>query len=250
MSVNKKPELGAMQLMSLQEGDFTFEKLDLLPEITTSDFTVLVFGEITTETSRRVCRQILDCNLIDPERPIKIIINSGGGDVSAMWAMIGVMQSVSNPKITYAFGEAQSAAFVLLVSGDLRYCFENTLLMDHEEYTAMEGTFTQLTSQQKMLNISHEQFKKHYEECTGLSWERLQKTIFEVGKNIYLNPIEALELHCVDVIIKSKPRARKDFIETISKETLGAESEVIIAEGLFKGEKKVAESVKKRKKNV
>ena len=94
--------------------------------------TILITGEITEKTANVVCSQIQALSLSAPESPIKIIINTQGGDVIQALAIFDVMRAVSCPIITMVQGLAASAGFMLVQGGDLRLAFPNARLFFHE----------------------------------------------------------------------------------------------------------------------
>ena len=53
----------------------------------------------------------------DPEKDINIYINSPGGDITALFAIYDTMKYVRPDKSTFCFGQAASAAAVLLAAG-------------------------------------------------------------------------------------------------------------------------------------
>ena len=54
---------------------------------------------------------------VNSERDINLYINSPGGDVVGLFAIYDTMQFVSNDVSTICFGQAASAAAVLLAAG-------------------------------------------------------------------------------------------------------------------------------------
>ena len=64
-----------------------------------------------------ICAQLLHLESENPERDISIYINSPGGDVNAMFAVYDTMQYIRPDLTTICFGQAASAAAVLLAAG-------------------------------------------------------------------------------------------------------------------------------------
>ena len=64
-----------------------------------------------------VCAQMLFLESEDPEKDINIYINSPGGDITALFAIYDTMKYVRPDKSTFCFGQAASAAAVLLAAG-------------------------------------------------------------------------------------------------------------------------------------
>ncbi|MCZ2224466.1 MAG: ATP-dependent Clp protease proteolytic subunit [Chitinophagales bacterium] len=65
--------------------------------------------------------------------PIRIYINSNGGDVMALYNIYDVMQIINSPIYTICIGKAYSAAAVILAAGSPghRYAFKHSDVMIH-----------------------------------------------------------------------------------------------------------------------
>ena len=64
-----------------------------------------------------ICAQLLHLESENPDKDINIYINSPGGDITALFAIYDTMQFVKPDISTICFGQAASAAAVLLAAG-------------------------------------------------------------------------------------------------------------------------------------
>src|SRR5205823_5849380 len=64
-----------------------------------------------------VCAQLLHLESENPDKDINIYINSPGGDITALFAIYDTMQYIKPDISTICFGQAASAAAVLLAAG-------------------------------------------------------------------------------------------------------------------------------------
>ena len=64
-----------------------------------------------------VCAQLLHLESENPDKDINIYINSPGGDITALFAIYDTMQYIKPDIATICFGQAASAAAVLLAAG-------------------------------------------------------------------------------------------------------------------------------------
>ena len=64
-----------------------------------------------------VCAQLLHLESENPDKDINIYINSPGGDITALFAIYDTMQYIKPDITTICFGQAASAAAVLLAAG-------------------------------------------------------------------------------------------------------------------------------------
>ena len=64
-----------------------------------------------------VCAQLLHLESENPDKDINIYINSPGGDITALFAIYDTMQYIKADITTICYGQAASAAAVLLAAG-------------------------------------------------------------------------------------------------------------------------------------
>lgn len=115
-------------------------------------------GDITHEDADIIHSQIYFYNKMDAmdgvpaeERaPIKIYIDSLGGDLDAGFSIISSIKTSTTPVYTYNIGRAWSYAFFILVCGHRRFGVQNSTYLFHE------GSCGNLQDAHKYLN--HAQF--------------------------------------------------------------------------------------------
>src|SRR3954470_13257353 len=64
-----------------------------------------------------ICAQVLFLEAENPDKDISIYINSPGGDITALFAIYDTLKYVKPEISTICFGQAASAAAVLLAAG-------------------------------------------------------------------------------------------------------------------------------------
>ncbi len=64
-----------------------------------------------------VCAQLLFLESEEPDKDIHLYINSPGGDITALFAIYDTMKYIKPDVSTFCFGQAASAAAVLLAAG-------------------------------------------------------------------------------------------------------------------------------------
>jgi ATP-dependent protease ClpP protease subunit len=101
------------------------------------DRTILFSGEVKENIIERVA---LPINALAQRsiKPIKLIINSPGGQVEAGQAVVDAILTSRAPVITIAMGQAMSAAFDIYLAGDRRIMYPNTILMCHSGSSLFE----------------------------------------------------------------------------------------------------------------
>ncbi|MGE0306595.1 MAG: ATP-dependent Clp protease proteolytic subunit, partial [Acidimicrobiia bacterium] len=88
-----------------------------------------------------VCAQLLHLESENPERDISIYINSPGGDITALFAIYDTLQYIKPDITTICFGQAASAAAVLLAAGTpgKRMALPHARILLHQPYAQAGG---------------------------------------------------------------------------------------------------------------
>jgi ATP-dependent Clp protease, protease subunit len=162
----------------------------------------LVFGEITTELVAETIAWILTENISpNPPDQLTLLINSEGGDLSAAFALIEVMQGSRIPVRTVGLGEIASAGLIIFMSGQkgMRILTPTCSVMSHHFSTGLSGNYHEILNVQKELNFVHRRIINQYIHCTGLSEAEINNKLIP-SRDIFLSPQEALELGIGDEI--------------------------------------------------
>jgi len=98
--------------------------------------TIVLSGEIDESSVKDAIQTISFINEIDDGKevvePIKLIINSLGGNILDGFALIGVIENSFVPVYTYGYGSIMSMALPILASGDKRFGHPLATFMYHE----------------------------------------------------------------------------------------------------------------------
>ena len=98
--------------------------------------TIVLSGEIDESSVQDAIQTISVINEIDNGKeevePIKLIINSLGGNILDGFALIGVIENSFVPVYTYGYGSIMSMALPILVAGDKRFGHPLATFMYHE----------------------------------------------------------------------------------------------------------------------
>lgn len=100
-------------------------------------------------------KMIMRCNKEDKNKPveertpIKVFIDSPGGDVLALWSVINAIKISKTPVHTINYCTAFSAAADMLVAGHKRYALPGTSAMVHSGSCVYGGTMEQAESMKK-----------------------------------------------------------------------------------------------------
>lgn len=76
---------------------------------------------------------------VEERKPIKIWINSDGGDTNITMFMANIISLSKTPVITIGMGRSYSSGGLLLMAGHKRYIFESTSVLIHDGSTGAIG---------------------------------------------------------------------------------------------------------------
>jgi len=132
---------------------------------------VRLSGDVTEESARDFRRSLMHAEslaLASEQKIIPIIIDSYGGDVTALFSMIDAIEACPLPVATILEGKAMSAGAILFTFGKEghRYMGKNATLMFHEVSFGIKGKLEEIKSRTKHTDIVNKKvFKMIAENC-------------------------------------------------------------------------------------
>ena len=154
-----------------------------------------------------VCAQMLHLESENPDKDINIYINSPGGDITALFAIYDTMQFIRNDIATICYGQAASAAAVLLAAGTKgkRLALPHARVLLHQPYGAMgyaQVTDLELAAKEilRMRDLMEEMLSHH----TGQPLERIH---VDTDRDFVLEAEAALEYGIIDEVITARNAA-------------------------------------------
>jgi ATP-dependent Clp protease protease subunit len=150
-----------------------------------------------------VCAQMLFLESEDPEKDINIYINSPGGDITALFAIYDTLKYVRPDKSTFCFGQAASAAAVLLAAGTKgkRFALPHARILLHQPYGGGGGQASDIELQAKEILRMRDLLNQMLANDTGQSAERLQK---DTDRDFIMDAEEAKEYGIIDEVITNR----------------------------------------------
>jgi ATP-dependent Clp protease protease subunit len=174
---------------------------------------LFLFSPIYDTTAQGMITQILNLDKESNEE-ITIFINSPGGSVTAMFAILDVMDIVKSPIRTIVIGMAASAAAVIASTGDKRLITENSRFMLHEIWTITGGSLSDIEDSVKQMTKEQEKLLKILSRSTGKGAEEIKKMIKKKDK--YFDSKEAVRFGLADEIITSKNATVMKLSESVT----------------------------------
>ncbi len=151
-----------------------------------------------------VCAQLLHLESENPDKDINIYINSPGGDITALFAIYDTMQFIKNDIATICYGQAASAAAVLLAAGTKgkRLALPHARVLLHQPYGAMgyaQVTDLELAAKEilRMRVLLEELLAGH----TGQTVEKIHR---DTDRDFVMSAEEAKEYGIIDEVISAR----------------------------------------------
>lgn len=135
---------------------------------------------------------------IENRKPIKIYINSFGGDLYQCFALISAIGASKTPVYTINTGVAMSAGMIILLSGHKRFAVKYSIAMCHSGSGSVGGDFEQTQSAMENYKKMVDTMKSYILERTKIDSKTLSR---KWAKDWYLFSDEQESLGVVGKII-------------------------------------------------
>ena len=112
--------------------------------------------------------------------PIKLHINSVGGEVSAAFSIVDTILTSEVPIHTIIEGEAVSAATIISVVGHKRYMNKNAHMLIHQIRAGFWGKMDECTDEMKNIKKYMKKIKNIYQDNTNLSEDKLENILKKI----------------------------------------------------------------------
>ena len=153
-----------------------------------------------------ISRHIIDWNRDDKDipveerKPIKIFVNSDGGDASAIMNVVSAINASKTPVWTIGLAGCYSAGGILLMAGHKRFVFDNTTCLIHDGSCGAYGDSGKVVDNIEFYKKIDKRMMKFITDKTKISHELLEKNW---RRDWYLFSDEMIELGIADKIIES-----------------------------------------------
>jgi ATP-dependent Clp protease protease subunit len=150
---------------------------------------------------RVIVAQLLFLNHEDPEREIRMYINSPGGIIYAGMAIYDTMRIVTNPISTTAVGVTASFGTVLLAAGTKgrRYALPHTTIHMHQPLGGAQGQATDIAIAAKQIMYQKGILNDILASHTGQPLEIIER---DTDRDFYLDAKGAVEYGLVDQVLE------------------------------------------------
>ena len=167
------------------------------------DRVFLVTNEIN-DSLLDLVKMIIKCNkqdkgkAIEERIPIKVFIDSPGGDVCALWTTIKAIEISKTPVYTINYCTAYSAAADLLASGHKRFALPGTSVMVHSGSCMFGGTMEQAENMKKHFDKLGKKVTDYFLAHTKVDPKTFKK---KAPGDWYMDEDDALQNGLIDEIV-------------------------------------------------
>ena len=153
-----------------------------------------------------ICAQLLHLESENPDRDISLYINSPGGDINSLFAIYDTMQYIKPDLTTICFGQAASAAAVLLAAGTKgkRLALPHSRILIHQPYAGAEGQVSDIELASREIQRLKTQLEEVLARHTGQSAEKVHN---DTDRDFVMTAAEARDYGIIDEVIDSRTLA-------------------------------------------
>ena len=164
--------------------------------------TILLSGQINKDLAERTVRQLL---LLEAESsgPVRIFIDSPGGDVDAGFAIFDMIRFIEAPVWIVGMGLVASAAAIIQLAAprERRAGLPNSHYLIHQPLSGIRGVATDIEIHARELENLREKINRLIADETGTELSRVEK---DTDRDFWMNASEAAEYGLISKIVRSR----------------------------------------------
>ena len=156
---------------------------------------------INDQVANVIVAQLLFLNAQDPDREIRLYINSPGGQITSGLAIYDTMKMIQAPVSTTAVGMAASMGTILLTAGSkgLRYALPHSTIHLHQPLGGVQGQAADIEIEAKEILRMRDLLNGILRESTKMSEEQIARY---TDRNMYLTAAQAVEVGLIDAVLE------------------------------------------------
>lgn len=161
--------------------------------------TILLSGEINKELAERTIRQLLLLEDMGDD-PIKIFIDSPGGDADAGYAIFDMIRFIKPPVWTIGMGLVASAAAIILLAApkEQRIGLPNSHYLIHQPLSGIRGVATDIEIHARELEKLREKINRLISEETGKDFVQVEK---DTDRDFWMCADEAVDYGLISRVV-------------------------------------------------
>ncbi|GHV95029.1 ATP-dependent Clp protease proteolytic subunit 2 [Spirochaetia bacterium] len=161
--------------------------------------TILISGEIRKELAEKTIRQLLLLEDMGDD-PIRIFIDSPGGDADAGYAIFDMIRFVKPEVWTIGMGLVASAAAIIQLAApkERRVGLPNSHYLIHQPLSGIRGVATDIEIHARELDKLREKINRLIAGETSLPFEQVEK---DTDRDYWMNAAEAVKYGLINKVI-------------------------------------------------
>lgn len=163
---------------------------------------ILLSGEVNKALAEKIVRQLLVMEA-DSDQPIRIFIDSPGGDVDAGYAIFDMIRFVKAPVYCIGMGLVASAGALILLAADKsrRVAMPNSRYLIHQPLSGIRGVATDIEIHAQELEKIKAKINQVISQETGKPLEQVAK---DTDRDYWLSATEALDYGLVSKVVSRR----------------------------------------------
>jgi ATP-dependent Clp protease protease subunit len=164
--------------------------------------TILISGEIKKDLAERTIRQLILLEEMGDE-PIRIFIDSPGGDADAGYAIFDMIRFVKPPVWTIGMGLVASAAAIIQLASpkERRVGLPNSHYLIHQPLSGIRGVATDIEIHARELEKLREKINRLIAGETGAPFAQVEK---DTDRDFWMNAEEAAAYGLISRVIAAR----------------------------------------------
>ena len=170
------------------------------------EYIIFLGTPIDDNVANSVCAQLLYLEYKNADKDINLYINSPGGDITALFAIYDTMKFVKNEISTFCYGQAASAAAVLLAGGNRgkRFSLPHARILIHQPYGGAAGQAADIEIQAKEILRMRDLLNQMLAYDTG---QAVEKVAHDTDRDFIMSADEAQGYGIIDEVITTRELA-------------------------------------------
>jgi len=165
---------------------------------------IIILGTPIDDTvANLICAQMLFLEYEDPDKDISLYVNSPGGDITALFAIYDTMKFVKPDVSTFCFGQAASAAAVLLAAGanGKRFALPHARILLHQPWGGAAGQASDIELQAKEIIRMRDLLNSMLSGDTGQAVDKIAR---DTDRDFVITAEEAVNYGLIDEVITTR----------------------------------------------
>jgi ATP-dependent Clp protease protease subunit len=164
--------------------------------------TILLSGEIQKDLAEKTIRQLLLMEAMGDE-PIRIFIDSPGGDADAGYAIFDMLRFIKPPVWTIGMGLVASAAAIIQLAApkERRVGLTNSHYLIHQPLSGIRGVATDIEIHARELDKLREKINRLIADETGNPFEQVEK---DTDRDYWMSAQEAVHYGLISKVITKR----------------------------------------------